>query len=342
MTENSSIAIVVFNRNDSRYLRTSLGSVLAQIGETDELLVIDDQSTDNSVELMRSLIAGRSNARLVVNPENLGVIGVLNKAIGIVRSEYVLFLASNDLVLPGILNRARRCLAHWPQAGLWSAMAWYVDTEDQLIRLHPSPVVALTDVWIPPRRCIDLAHRLGNWFTGSTVMFRRDALEEAGGFEPAYMGMTDLFTTLVVASRHGAAYTPEPFAAIRSHPDSYLSRTLGDPAGLEDILGRIAAHGQRVAPELFTPEFAERTFLRFRFASVRVSGGATTGAIADRTGGWRGALLRSADRRLPRAWAGARTALAFLLLRPFDLLPTFWYRALGWVVVRARARWGAP
>jgi len=334
-----SIAVIVPNWNDSRYLTRCLASLLDQEVGPDEVIVVDDKSTDGSVALIRSLIAGHSNARLIENPVNLGVNGAINEGFRHSSSEYVVFVASNDFVLPGMFARAKACLARAPGVGLWSALAWIVDVEDRPLRLHPSPVVALQDTHIPAQRCIELAHRFGNWFTGTTLIYHREALRQAGLFDPVYMGMADLFTALIVASRHGVAYTPAPYAAIRKHPDSYLTRTLSDPAVLQDILTRIAAHGQRTAPELFTPTFVERTIRRFYSASVRTTGGATMGAIAERSRGWTARALRAADRLLPAGWRLARVVLAFLVLRPFDVASTVWNRGLGWSYIRLRTRW---
>ncbi len=334
-----SIAVILPNRNDSRYLTRCLRSVLDQEVQPDELIVIDDQSTDDSVAVIRSQIAGHRNAQLIECPVNLGVYGAVDEGLKRSRSEYALFLASNDFVLPGIFARAKACLARAPGAGVWSALAWIVDERDRMLRLQPSPVVALRDRYFPPQRCIEFALALGNWFTGTTLIYRRDALEEAGRFDPVYMGMADLFTALIVAGRHGAAYSPAPYAAIRIHEGSYLTRTLSDPAGLENILERICDHGRRTAPELFTPRFVERTVRRFHSASVRTTGGATLGAMAERSQGWVARALHAVDRLLPASWRLPRVVLAFFILRPFDLLSTAWYRALGWGWVRLRSKW---
>jgi cellulose synthase/poly-beta-1,6-N-acetylglucosamine synthase-like glycosyltransferase len=334
-----SIAVIVPNYNDARHLLRCIGSVLDQAVGPDELIVVDDKSTDDSVAAIRPLIAGHAHARLVENPVNLGVYGAVDEGLKRSRSEYALFLAANDYVLPGIFARAKACLARAPGAGVWSALAWIVDEQDRLLRLHPSPIVALHDAYIPAHRCIEFAHSLGNWFTGTTLIYRRDALEEAGRFDPVYMGMADLFTALIVASRHGAAYTPEPYAAIRMHGNSHLTRTLSNPAGLADILERMCAHGQRTVPALFTPEFVGRTVRRFLSASVRTTGGAAIAAIADRSQGWTARALRAVARLVPASWRLPRVVLGFLILRPFDVLPTAWYRALGWIWVRSRARW---
>jgi hypothetical protein len=72
---------------------------------------------------------------------------------------------------------------------------------------------------------------------------------------------------------------------------------------------------------------------------VRTTGGATLSAIADLSQGGVGRALRAANRILPASWRLARIVLAFLILRPFDLASTVWYRALGWAWIRLRARW---
>jgi glycosyltransferase involved in cell wall biosynthesis len=344
MTERAepTIAVIVSNRNDSRYLPRCLRSVFDQVVGPDELIVVDDRSTDNSVSVIRALIEGRPGSALICNPVNLGVYGAMHEGLKHSRSEYALFLASNDFVLPGIFARAKRCIAQAPGAGLWSAMAWIVDEEDRPLRMHASPVVSLRDTFLSPQECLELAYRHGNWFTGPTLIYRRGPLDEAGRFDKLYMGLSDLFTALIVASRHGAAYSPVPLCATRKHAGGYLTRTLIDPAQLEHILQRLSEFGSRVEPKLFTPAFNERTVRRFRFASVRTSGGATMAAIAEISSGRVRSALQFFDRLLPRAWRFLRVAAVFFILRPFDVLPSLWNRVLGWIFVRSRHRWPAP
>jgi len=166
-------------------------------------------------------------------------------------------------------------------------MAWLVNDEDRVIRLHSSPVIALADAYFPPEQCLRLAHRHGSWFTGPTLIYHRDTLEAAGRFDPAYMGLSDLLTALIVAGRRGAAYSPVPLGSFRIHGGSYLSRTLMDNANVETILDRLRKRGPPLAPGLFTGEFLERTALRFRFASLRSCKGANIANVAKKCTGFR-------------------------------------------------------
>jgi hypothetical protein len=308
-----SIGVVVPNFNDARHLPRALDSVFRQADGPDEIVVVDDHSHDDSVAVIRRLLDGRPRTRLVENAKNLGVYGAIHEGLARIESDYVLFLAANDFVLPGIFARARRCIAAAPRPGLWSALTWIVDADDRPLRLHPSPVVALRDAYLPPETCLRLARRLGNWFTGTTLIFRREALEQTGRFDDTFMGMADLVAALIVSCREGAAYSPAPLAAIREHAGSYSGKTLSDPAALEAMVMRMGEKGRRDAPALFTAGFIDRTARRLRWTALRRSEGVTP-----------------------------RVLLAFAVLRPFDLLPTLWHRVLGWLWVRARARWTPP
>jgi glycosyltransferase involved in cell wall biosynthesis len=340
-----SIAVVVPNYNDIQHLPRCLRSVLEQSDGLQELIVIDDQSTDSSVTLIHSLIDGDPRAQLVVNPVNLGTNKTIAEGLRRVSSEYVVFLAANDFLLPGMLARARTCLARVPGAGLWSAMAWLVDEEDRPIRLHPSAVVALKDTYLPPEQCAVLAHRLGHWFTGTTVTYHRETLVAAGGFDPVYGAPADLFAALAVSGTRGAVFTPEPFAAIRIHQGSYSSRALADVPGIERMLECLALRAPKLAPRMFTPAFIARTVLRFRFASVRVAGDAGMDEVARRVTVGRRLALHCVRCLVPERWSTARAVFAFLVLRPFDMLPALWYRLFGWALVRLRLKirgGGAP
>jgi glycosyltransferase involved in cell wall biosynthesis len=330
------IAVVVPNHNDAAYLPQCLRSLREQDDPPDEVVVVDDASTDDSVAVIESVLGDWSRARVIVNPTNLGTNGALNAGLSRVTSEYVLFLASNDFLLPGIFSRARAALDATPRPAVWSAMAWLVDEHDRVVRLHPSAVVSLHDVRLAPARCAELGWRFGNWFTGTSAIYQRETLLAVGGFDAAYGAPADLITALTVASLKGAAFSPEPLCAIRVHRDSYSSRLLSDPAARERIFERLRIEGPRVAPALFTDRFVDRMALRYRFAAVRAASGDFSG-VKPYTTGFLRALIGAAE-CLPRRWRALRMTLAFALLRPFDIAPTLVNRALPWMVVRLRSQ----
>jgi glycosyltransferase involved in cell wall biosynthesis len=334
------IAVVIPNRNDSRFLLRCLDSVLEQPVPADELIVVDDQSTDDSVALIRDRLADIAWARLVVNPVNLGTAGAVRTGLQQARCDYVLSLAANDLVLPGIFAHAKACLARSPALGIWSAMEYFVDETGRVMRLHASPVISLQERDFSPEQCIRMAYTLGNWFTGPTMIFHREALLAAGGFDTSDQGLADWIAALVLASKRGAAYTPLPLGAKRAHGIGLLARTLSSPSSLNALLEQIRGRAPQRAPQLFTTPMLDRFEARVRFAAIRSAAGVDLSSFAGKLAGLRGRLVGLADRVLPAGWSKIRVVLSFVLLTPFDLLPALWHRYACGALVRARLTGG--
>lgn len=327
-TEPFSLSVIIPNRNDARYLPRCIRSVIQQETQPDEVIILDDQSSDDSIEVIQRNISGVTFARLVINPKNLGATENSNRGLELARSKHVFFLGANDFVLPGHFSRMKTCLGRYPHAGLWSAMVWLVDEQDRFIRMHPSPVVSLRDAFFPPARCRHMVEVLGNWLTGQTTVYRRDALVEAGGFDPKLKALTDLMAAHVIASRYGAAFSPAPLGVMRIHKGAFLPETMKDSELLERILQDVAVRGPRVEPNLFTNQTLIKTRKRLYFASLRLSEGATLAHIRARSGRVRGimlALTSPLSSYFPRLCVIAY----FAVMRPFDVLPAIWYRVLG-------------
>jgi len=93
------VSVVMAVYNGRRYLVAQIESVLAQLDDADELVIVDDGSSDGSPDLVRSLDSPR--VRLFVNPRNLGVIGTFNRGLGLARHELIFLCDQDDLWLPG-------------------------------------------------------------------------------------------------------------------------------------------------------------------------------------------------------------------------------------------------
>lgn len=95
------VIIPVYNRK--KYVAESIDSILAQSFTNFELLLIDDGSTDGSVEIMKSYTDPR--VRLLCNERNLGIPKTRNNGIQLARGEYIAMLDSDDTALPDRLAK---------------------------------------------------------------------------------------------------------------------------------------------------------------------------------------------------------------------------------------------
>ena len=88
---------VVPNYNDSAALPIALDSILAQTSPYDEIIVVDDASTDNSREIIESYVAQHPGLiKFIQNEKNLGVIGAINVGMDAATSEFLIMCSSND------------------------------------------------------------------------------------------------------------------------------------------------------------------------------------------------------------------------------------------------------
>jgi glycosyltransferase involved in cell wall biosynthesis len=332
-----SISVIIPNRNDAVYLGTCLNSILRQSVRPNQIIFVDDHSSDNSVSEAQSLLNNFCDARIIVNPKCIGTIGAINEGLKIATGDYVLFLASNDFVLDGLFERARCSISETGYPGVWSAMVWTASANGTPRYLYPSSVVRLDGGYIPPAECIRLANRTASWFMGTTLFFERAALVGIGGLDINYQGLADLLAALTISSIFGATFLAEPLGVMRVHADGFLFRTISNLENLEQILLQIETKGPNLSPQLYTSEFCRRMKDRFRFAAVRALGDISK---SQWPGSWKGLRYSLFRRILPliNKQRILKTIAAMLLLRPFDVVPMIWYRLMGplWLMVRRR------
>src|SRR5689334_11061097 len=94
-----SIVIPVHNRE--RHIRRAVASALAQTFGDYELILVDDCSTDTSLAVMQGLAA--PNVRVVTRDKRGGVGGARNTGIAVARGDWIVFLDSDDELVPGAL-----------------------------------------------------------------------------------------------------------------------------------------------------------------------------------------------------------------------------------------------
>src|SRR5262245_60937643 len=153
-----SLSVVVPNYNHAKYLEHSLPAILNQSVRPLEVLVLDDASTDNSIEVIRRFASQNPLVRLVQNEQNLGVMPNLNKGVALARGDYVFIGSADDEVLPGLFEKSMRLLAQHPQAGLSSTVSvWrYVDSG---LSWHMAVGMADRPSYLSPHELVNLGKR---------------------------------------------------------------------------------------------------------------------------------------------------------------------------------------
>lgn len=324
------LSVVVPNYNHARYLPQCLSAILAQDRPADEILVIDDASTDGSLAVIEGFRARHPALRLLRHEANRGVIAALNRGLAEARGDYVLFAAADDWVLPGLFARALDLLGRHPGAGLCSALSLLARGDGDPPQPFPTPVVLDAPGYIPPARVRALLRRDGPWVIGTGAVLDRRAALALGGFRPELGSFCDGFLYELLALRHGACFLPEPLAVWRRLDAGYASATLADPGRMLAILDAATALMTGRYRALFSAAQVRRWRGRWRFATAQ-------GLLRAPAPGRREALLAvlpgrgRLDRLVLRLAGGRRLPMLylFLRLRPFDV----------WTVLRRRLSW---
>lgn len=123
------ISAVVCNFNGEHYLDACLTSLLSLEGELDELIVVDNGSTDGSVELVRRQFPG---VRLLVLPANGGPCVARNAGVRAARNRFVLAVDNDAVLLPDTLRKLREALEQHPGAVAAQPRSVYANEPDRV------------------------------------------------------------------------------------------------------------------------------------------------------------------------------------------------------------------
>ena len=99
-----SISVVLPLYNHAQYIASSLQSILAQTSPVDEIILVDDGSTDEGLGIAKKIIKKDSRAR-IYSQKNLGADKALNRGIEESQSEFIAVLNTDDLFLPEKIER---------------------------------------------------------------------------------------------------------------------------------------------------------------------------------------------------------------------------------------------
>ncbi|MGI4798484.1 MAG: glycosyltransferase [Janthinobacterium lividum] len=192
------IAVAIACYNQGHFLKDAIRSVFGQTRLCDEIILVDDGSTDATAEIVRSFPQIK-----YVYQKNAGLSAARNTALALTTAEQVLFLDADDLLCPTALDMAERCARSQPEIAFAYGGYYSVDVTRRRLSSHR----ALTS----STPLLDLLR--GNFIAmHGTVLYNVRLLRESGGFDVGLKSCEDFDVYLRLARRHPiAAY--EGFAA---------------------------------------------------------------------------------------------------------------------------------
>ena len=198
--------------------------MLNQSVRPDEILVMDDASTDDSVEVVERIAREHPIVRLHRSEKNLGVVLNMNRGLELARGDYVFLSSADDQVGPGFFEKSLRLLAGHPQAALSCTIGDWHELDTGL-KWHMGVGMADTPSYLSPARMVEVERRGRLYISPNSVIFRRAALIEVGKFVPELKYACDWFAMYVAGFRYGICFVPEPLAVFNISRESYYHRS---------------------------------------------------------------------------------------------------------------------
>ncbi|XAH22977.1 glycosyltransferase [Xylophilus sp. GW821-FHT01B05] len=227
------VSIVVANYNYGAFLPEAMESVLAQTIAPDEIILIDDASTDGSAEIAQRY-AGV--ATVVVNERNLGIVENFNKAVRLCSGDYIGFLGADNRMRSDYVAQCRAALDRNDDAAIaYTDMSIFGHRAAELAsrvgaerigqsKLERWPVFLWRFPEPTPEALAELSTR--NFMHGSS-MYRRQAFDQVGGYQGS-TGPEDhhLFVRMLGAGWK-AVRVAAPLIEYRQHSAGQANTLLG-------------------------------------------------------------------------------------------------------------------
>lgn len=213
--DDLTLTVFLPNYNHARFLPETLRSLAEQSYQPLEVIIVDDASTDNSLEIIEQFARSRPHVQVIRNATNLGVVASENRVIEIARGSHFYGLSADDRIRPGLFEKSMSLLAKYPAAGFCSTLSYKIDEHGTNLGLYPTPIVSQEPAFFSADEAREVLLRHGSWFMGNTTIYRRSALLECGDHVPELGPFYDGFMSQVMALRYGACFIPEALGEFR-------------------------------------------------------------------------------------------------------------------------------
>lgn len=222
-----SISVVVPCHNDGHYLPLLVKRLFEQSHKPEEVLVIDDASTDDTAGIIAALASKYPRVKIHHNPQNLGVIQSINKGVELATGQFIYMTGCDDFPLAGLFEKSVAMLDKHPKAPLCFSNPCNWEENSLIVNEHlPASFSGKSGYLTPAEAAVALS---GMPFVHPhSGLIRRADLMKIGIYDPALEASADWFSWLTLIFRKGCCYIPEPLSLWRVRKNSYHASAFED------------------------------------------------------------------------------------------------------------------
>ena len=257
------VTVCIPTYNGQAFLRECMDSVLSQTFTDFEIVVVDDHSSDSTVEILEEYRTRDPRIRVSKNPRNLGLVGNWNRCVELAHGEWIKFVFQDDLVSPTCLEKlVSACGTGFPMAVCRRNIIFDAETE-VLQPVYRKYLDTYTIENVFPGATEISAERFRedvldylDWnFIGepNTVLLRKDIFLRYGPFHPRLIQLCDYEYWIRVAIHTGFIYVPETLATFRVHRNASSVITGELQGSRKDLIDKVLLWNEFTFNPLYTP-----------------------------------------------------------------------------------------
>jgi glycosyltransferase involved in cell wall biosynthesis len=163
-TDNQKVSVIIPNYNNELFIEKCINSILANSWENIEIIFIDDVSTDNSLEIVKSKFSNNPKVHIYQNHTNMGAYYSRNKGIILANGNYILNVDGDDFIEPEMI---KTCItsADWKN--------WGYGTHFQRLYVKPDNIDKISHI---------------NRSNSYVFLFRRELFNRLGYYQESRFG----------------------------------------------------------------------------------------------------------------------------------------------------------
>lgn len=181
----TSIIILSYNQWDQTEL--CLKSIEMYTPEPHEIIIVDNGSSDGTIEHLRDHIKANKNVRVISNSTNRGFAGGNNQGIKLARGEYILLLNNDTVVTEGWLGRMLNIFNRYPKTGIVGPMSNNVNGPQLVTKADYKNFGELVDFAARRMKENDGSSLLAYRVVGFCLLVRREVIDNIGGLDEQFL-----------------------------------------------------------------------------------------------------------------------------------------------------------
>jgi glycosyltransferase involved in cell wall biosynthesis len=270
---SQSLTVIIPNYNHAHYLKKLFKDIISQTCLPNEIIIIDDGSTDDSVCVIKEIIKcnQKLNIKFIELNKNEGVVYAVNLGANESTSQYIYFAAADDSIALNFFEDTLSVLEKFPQAGLCSSIVTSIDLNDIRVQMQkPMTKISSIGQYFNSNTCKNLLLKQDSWMGGNSCIYRRDAYLECNGLRIDLGPHCDIFLGMLIAVKYGTCFLNKEMTSFRLTPYSYsASSSLQESLKSYTLMATLMRFTYaNLFPVGYAEKFELRGHLRLKIGSI--------------------------------------------------------------------------